>query len=221
MKHRFVRILALAMLLALAVSAVPATAATPKAKIETETLYTDMLEYYMKIKNWTWDEEVISVKSDHPEILEVNDYEDNFCLNPHKVGKAKITIKYKLKGKTYKISGKYTVEKYPKPIKSLIINNQKIELKDSRKYRCNYDCGFGEKARITINLTPSKGWKISSINAYTVNTWSDDARRTTTIKVKNNKRFTVAKDSEAYVTYILKKGKTTFKYTVGIERAGE
>ena len=218
MKNRLMRVLALVLLLALAVGVVPAMAATKKASFSNMALYANTGSCCLKLNNWTGDEEVVSITSSNPKVI---DFEEDFSfwIIPKKVGSSTITLVYKLNGKEYTIKKKLTVSKYPKPIKSLTINKHRITLKDSAKCRFCFDEVMDKKLSITINLKPAKGWKITKIKAYALKTWSDKGKKSLT--VKNNKKFTVPKDREAFVTYALKKGKTKFNYTVSVERAGE
>ena len=218
MKNRLFRFLALALLLALTVGMAPAMAETKKVKIVPETMYTGCGEYWLNVENWTGNEESVLVKSSNSSVLKVKN-ESPLCVIPKKAGKAKITLEYKLDGESYSTSATFTVVKYPNPIASLTVNQKKIKLTDMAKYRYCVDCKYGTKATVTINMKPKKGWKISAIKAYTLKTWSTKGKKT--LKVKNNAKFTVAKDREVFITYTLKKGKTTFKYTVTVERYGE
>ena len=218
MKKITLRILSLAMLLSLVVTAVPAIAAAARTVI-VETLYTGTGSYEMNIKNWSWTEKVIFVKSSNPSVLEVTDAED-LELTPRKAGKAKITVKYKLAGKSYKIKGTYTVKAYPKAVKSLTVNGRKVKLTGEQKRRCVLEALEGEKVSFAINLKPGTGWKIAKINAYTQNTWDSKSKKTA-LKVANNTKFTVPKDKEAFITYTLAKGKARYQYHFIIERYGE
>lgn len=218
MKKITLRILSLAMLLSLVVTAVPAIAVATRTVI-VETLYTGTGSYEMNIKNWSWSEKVVFVRSSNPSVLEVTDAED-LELTPRKAGKAKITVKYKLAGKSYKIKGTYTVKAYPKAVKSLTVNGRKVKLTGEQKRRCVLEALEGEKVSFTINLKPGTGWKIAKINAYTQNTWDSKSKKTA-LKVINNTKFTVPKDKEAFITYTLVKGKARFEYNFIIERYGE
>lgn len=218
MKKTALRILALAMLLALTVGALPALAAAARSII-VEPLYAGTGSYRMNIRNWSWTEEIVSVKSSNPGVLKVTDA-DSLEATPRKAGKATITVKYKLGGKSYTIKGKYTVKAYPKPVKSLTVNGERIKLTERQKLRYNHEAEYGKKVSVTINLKPRAGWKITKIKAYTRDTWNSKARKTT-LKVANNTKFTVPKDKEAFITYTLENGKTKFDYIVNVERYGE
>ena len=222
MKNRLMRALALAMLLALVVSAVPAMAAA-KAKtrsIVAETLYAGTGDYWMTIKNWTWDETDVKITSSKPSVIRVPDKQFP-CLEPKKAGKAKITVKFKVDGKQYKISKTLTVKKYPKAIQSLTINGQKVTLKDWARLNYWYEGDMDKPITVTINLKAAKGWKISKIKGYKVGMDAADGRKA--ITVKNNKKLTFGADYMGEVIYTLKNKKTgkTFKYTIYVDHVGE
>ena len=222
MKNRLMRALALAMLLALVVSAVPAMAeAKGKTRsIISETLYAGTGDYWMTIKNWTWDETNVKITSSNSKVIKVPDKRFP-CLEPKKAGKAKITVKFKLKGKQYKISKTFTVKKYPKAIQSLTINGQKIPLKDWARLNYWYEGEMDQLVTVTINVNAAKDWKISKIKGYEVGMDAADGRKA--ITVKNNKQLTFGADYMGEVIYTLKNKKTgkTFKYTICVDHVGE
>ena len=51
---------------------------------------------------------------------------------PLKVGKCRITIRYKLKGKTYSMSQIMTIKAYPSPIAWIKVNGKKVDLKKNK-----------------------------------------------------------------------------------------
>ncbi len=218
MKKIILRILSLAMLLSLVVTAVPAIAAGARTII-VETLYTGTGSYDMNIRNWSWKEKVVFVRSSNPSVLKVTN-EEGLELTPRKAGKATITVKYKLAGKSYRIKGRYTVEAYPKAVRSLTVNGSKVKLTGEQRRRCVLEVLEGEEVSFTINLKPGTGWKIAKIKAYTQDTWDSKSRKTT-LKVANNTKFTVPKDKEAFITYTLAKGKARYQYRFIIVRYGE
>ena len=221
MKNRLLKVLALMMLLALAIGAIPALADYgDKASIEDMDLYAGCGDYLLDFdENWTWCEEIISVKSSKPDIIAVP-YKDLELITPKKPGKSKITVKYKYEGKKYTISKTLTVKEYPNPVKSLTFNGKKVPLKGNKKVYYTYTSKKHRKNSATINLQPNSGWKISQIKAWK---WDvDHAGHEKAITVKNNKKFTLAADWDARVVYTLKNKKgQTFIYTVIITELGE
>ena len=222
MKNRFATLLALLMALVLAVGAVPATAAAKKASIITEKLYSNTGDYLIDLKNWTYHEEIISVTSSNSKVIKVPDKHYRW-VKVRAAGKAKITIKYKLNDVTYTTSATFTVVKYPSPIKSLRVDGKAVNLKGNARVAYDYwpEGVEEEKVSVTINLIPASGWRISRIKAYQYNAYEDsDVHYAMT--VKNNRRFTVKRDYEAVVTYVLKNKKgDTFKYAITVCRPGE
>ena len=222
MKNRFMTMLALLMALVLTVGAVPATAAAQKASIITEKLYSYSGVYLIELKNWTYDEEIISVTSSNSKVIKVPDKHYRW-VKVRAAGKAKITIKYKLDDVTYTTSATFTVVKYPSPIKSLRVDGKAVSLKGNARVAYDYwpEGVEEEKVSVTINLIPASGWTISRIKAYQYNAYEDsDVHYALT--VKNNRRFTVKRNCEAVVTYVLKNKKgDTFKYAITVCRPGE
>ena len=222
MKNRFATLLALLMALVLAAGAVPATAAAKKASIITEKLYSYSGRYFIELKNWTYDEEIISVTSSNSKVIKVPDKHYRW-VKVRAAGKAKITIKYKLNDVTYTTSATFTVVKYPSPIKSLRVDGRAIPLKGNNKVYFDYwpEGVEEEKVSVTINLIPASGWRISRIKAYQYNAYEDsDVHYAMT--VKNNRRFTVKQSYEAVVTYVLKNTKgEKFNYTITVCLPGE
>lgn len=213
------RTISLILAVMLVLSLIPAMAAT-QARIAKETLYSGTGEYYIKINNWTYEEEIISVKSSNSSVLKVTGSQSRYVLVKN-AGQAKIKIKYKLNGKTTTISHTFTVKEYPKPIKSLTVNGKKITLKKEKRVLCRFDRpDLEKKASIKINLKPASDWIIDKIKAYYYNV--SDSSNQKSLTVKNNKAFTIKKRCEAVVTYTLKNSKgSKFNYVVEIKTPGE
>ncbi len=221
MKKRFATVLVLLMALVLAVGAVPATAAAKKASIITEKLYSYSGMYLIQLKNWTYDEEIISVKSNNSKVLKVID-KQFWRVEVKAAGKAKITIRYKLNDVDYTTSATFTVVKYPSPIKRLSVDGKAVSLKGNDRVAYDYWPEVDEaKVNVTINMIPASGWTISRIKAYQYNAYKNSNVHYA-LTVKNNRRFTVKRNYEAVVTYVLKnKSGDTFKYTITVRRPGE
>ena len=221
MKSRWIRILALALLLALTVSEVSAMAETKKVKIVSETVYAGCGEYWLDVENWTGYEKTTLVKSSNSSVLKVKN-KRWLCVIPKKAGKAKITLEYELDGKSYSTSTTFTVKKYPNPIKSLKINGKSIKLKDSDRLGYTfYLPDDGLKSSIIINMKPASGWSISKIRAYSYSPVDDDVKEAK-FTVKNNKKFTLKAELNAKVTYTLKHKKgQTFNYGIHFWRLGD
>lgn len=217
MTNRWLRCLALALLLALAAGVVPAMA---EVKILTETLYAKCGDYHMQLKDLpdsAWG--TLQVKSSDPRIIAVKN-SASCWLTPRKKGTAKITVDYEVDGQAYSVSVKFTVENYPNPIKSFAFNGKKVSLKGEKRIRYDHWFDDEEKAVIRLNVVPADGWKIAKIKAYTYPAYKSGAHKS--LRVKNNGAFTVKKNYEAVVTYMMKNTKgAKFNYTINLWRAGE
>ena len=86
-------------------------------------------------------------------------------MQPVKAGKAKITLKYKTGSKSRKVSGTFTVKKYPDPFEYIKINGRKVDLK---KNRVNCIVQNYKKKTITVNFKLKKGWKVSGLSGSRV-----------------------------------------------------
>lgn len=107
---------------------------------------------------------LVSVKSSKPAVLKAVKDGTNlygYYLMPKKVGKSKITIKYKVNGKTYTMSRTYTVKKYPNPYESIKVNGKSVKISSNKFF---YDVTGYSKSSCKIKITPKSGWKV--VNAY-------------------------------------------------------
>ena len=224
MKNRLMRVLALAMLLALAAGVVPATAATPKAKIVTEILYTDYeYGYQMRFENLPEDADIYSVISDNAKVIKVENKRSPW-LTPLKSGKAGITVKYKSGGKRYRLTAAYTVKKTYPAVSKLYINGTKetgIRRGERQVFCRKFD---PDTTKNVINLRPAAGWKITRVNGFFTD-WDREDMVLGHFTLPTKSKVTVRVDQEqcAFVTYALKNTETgkTFRYTIEIARVGE
>ena len=96
-----------------------------------------------------------------------NKYDDDvwFNLKGQKIGKAKITVYYKVPGSSaVKHKAKtIKVKAYPNEIKSLKVNGKAVKV-GSNKY--NYHVYDYKKTTASVKLALKKGWKIDNIYAY-------------------------------------------------------
>ena len=215
------RVLALALLLALVAGIVPAMAEPLiEPSLIVKKLYASTGSVWLGDLMKDWKHDCISVKSNNPAVLQVN--KDNpWAITPKKAGRAKLTVTYMAELGPKKMSAWYTVEKYPKPIKQLLINGKSIKLVNDDRLQYVYWPDDDDKpAEMLIHLTPAKGWKIAGIKAYTYNAYKNSGKHSK-LTVRDNVKFTVKVDYEAVITYTLKKGSSKFVYTVSVLRAGE
>ena len=206
------------------ISTVEADAASAPVKIMKHTYWVGEESWgpapYMASEKVCANAMLLSVKSSNKKVLKVVKTEGDdlysYYLVPKKAGKSKITLKYKYKGKTYKLSKTMQVKKYPKPIKKIKINGK---TKKPSKYKFSCDTNNYKKTSAKIKITPAKGWKITG--GYI----SQDESYFKTLKAsvfKNGKSIKLKKDCSAYIyiTMVNKKGET-FDYGVSFIRENE
>ena len=166
---------------------------------------------------------VTSAKSSNSKVVKITkekwDGETHYSMYFKKVGKAKITVKYKTPaGKTGKITKTVKVLKYPDPIKSIKVNGKAIKVSDNKFM---YNLEKYKKTSAKIKITPASGWKITNVSA-TASNWSNG--KTKTIKVSKStftkgKSFSVPKGYDCVdINISLEKGDKYFDYYIGILR---
>ena len=190
---------------------------------------------------------ITGVKSANPKAIRVyyDSYAKKYYLKGLKAGNTKVTVSYTVGEKTYKISTKFTVKKYPNPVKSVTVNGKKYsptkygvvygpknkgkKWENKYQFTCAYNTFYTDITQDAmrtlthkINLVPASGWKITKITAkkttYDKN-WNAVYK---TISYKNNKAFKVTtgdggREGTTEIVYYLKKGGDTLKYrfTIG------
>ena len=219
MKNKLLRILALAMLLALVVSAIPATAEAKKVSIKGQLLWAGAYGESITVKNAPEGAVVTSVKSSNKSVLKVNQYGDTFddiSVTPKKAGKAKITVKYKVGKNSYSVtSANFTVKKFPKAIKSLKVNGKSVSL---TKDKFDYPLFDYAKTKGTITVKAASGWKVSKLVLFPDPDYNPSSTYRKT--VKNGKSFNIPSDGSYCVdiTMTNKKTNDVFVYHVGFFR---
>lgn len=220
MKNKLLRILALVMLLALVVGAMPAMAASKKVRIKGQTLWIGAYGDDITVQNAPKSARVVSVKSSNKSVLKVykdgNTFDDISVSPGKKTGKATITVKYTVGKDSYSVtSDPFTVKKFPKAIKSLKVNGKSVNLsRDAFDYPL-----FGyAKAKGTITVKAASGWKVSKLVLFPDPDYNPASAYRKT--VKNGKSFNIPKDGSYCVdiTMTNKKTKDVFIYHVGFYR---
>ena len=168
MKRMFRSVSVLLALVALICACAPAQAESPKPTIIPTTLWADC-EYTFGIEFSDMPEtaSIISVKSSNPSVLKVEKYSSDIYdtnLIPKKPGKAKVSVKYKLNGKTGTISAVYTVKAYPNPMTYVKVNGKEIDIKGNKYY---YDIFNYKKTKATVTIKLAKGWKFDGTWGFT------------------------------------------------------
>lgn len=192
-------------------------ASGPVKAVQYDTIYVGSTSWgglgFEPAKSEDWDRfdkimdncKLISVTSSKPKVLKaVKDGSGMYYhyLEPKKLGKAKITIKYKYKGKTYTTSKTVKVKKYPKAIKSLTVNGKKVDL-SKKALRFDYDVEKYKKTSATIKIKASSGWKIDS--AYIISDGLKNGYKNLKASVfKKGTSISVPKGNDGYIFITLK-----------------
>lgn len=135
---------------------------------------------------------LVSVKSSKPSVIRaMKDSDSNeFYANtimPVKLGKSKITVTYKYKGKKYTTSATYTVKKYPNPFKSIKVNGNKIDLKANRY---SYNVEKFKKSRVKVQFSLASGWKLTRGYTYGKDYSLVPVKNGSTVKVPKGDEWT-------------------------------
>ena len=220
MKNKLLRILALVMLLALVVGAIPAMAASKKVRIKGGNLWIGAYGDGITVLNAPKNARVVSVKSSNKSVLKVsidgNTFDDISVTPGKKAGKAKITVKYKVDQNSYSVtSDSFTVKKLPKAIKSLEVNGKSISL---TKNKFDYPLFDYTNTKGTITVKAASGWKVSKMVLFPDPDYNPASTYRKT--VKNGKSFNIPNDGSYCVdiTMTNKKTKDVFIYHVGFFR---
>lgn len=147
---------------------------------------------------------LVSVKSSNTKVLEAEKDGTslyNLHLEPKKVGKSTVTVKYKYKGKTYTIRKVCKVKKYPDAIKSLKVNGRSVDL-DNEEFRFDYDISEYKKTSAKIKLTPDSGWKIQSVDMTIFNDTYDNYKEIKPSVIKKGTAISCSKKKCSYCVFI-------------------
>ena len=191
---------------------VPALAAE-KPKINQIVLWENQNEsYVLRIDNLPEGATFVSITSSKPAVVAVEGNSlQSLSAKGLKAGTSKITVKYKVKGKTKSVSANITVYKYSQPLSSLKVNGKSVNLKENKfKFTTSPILSAKKDTKIKISYKAASGWKVTKSYA-----WID---YTKTVYFENGESFTVPKGSSAYVLVMLedKKGRN-FHYTIWLK----
>ncbi len=193
--------------------------------------YSGMSGYNVNVSSWNdqtqeyKDGVVKSVKSSNPKVVKINkstwDGVAYYSMDFKKVGKAKITVKFKKPdGSTGTLSKTLKVKKYPNQIKSLKVNGKKVKTsKGSKRYEY-YITGY-KKTKANVKVALKKGWKVSAVY---VHAYSSKKDKTKDIKVKKSavKKGSAIKFPKGYdylnINIEMKKGNSYITYYVGMTK---
>lgn len=140
-------------------------------------LYSEKEDFYEKAT-------IVSIKSSKSAVIKARKTGKGIWdteLIPKKVGKSKITAKYKYKGKTYTASATYTVKKYPNHLKKVTVNGKNVKVTKKTRYFKFFNDYKGGSPKIKIQL--NKGWKIARTYGYLSKDESDDGKE---VKIKKS-----------------------------------
>ncbi len=163
MKHNWIRLLSLTLLLTLLAGAVPALAAA-KPAIEKPDVFWQGDWQMVVVKNLPKSAVITSVKSSKTSVIEVTegDEERPWYLHAIKAGSSKITVKYKLKSGTIKsVSATFKVKKYPNAIKFIKLNGKKLDIKPEENV--DHQIHGYKKTTTTLQVAANTGWKVDQI----------------------------------------------------------
>ena len=168
---------------------------------------------------------LVSVKSSNNKVLKAKKLGSDMseqCLEPVKAGKAKITIKYKYKGKKYTITKTVKVKKYLNAIESITLNGKSVNL-NKQKYRFNYDVEKYKKTSAKVKIKPASGWEINGAWMYSRKGKLDKNKDLKSSVFKKGSSISIKKDYDAYmhITLVCTSGDNegdTFTYIVSLYR---
>ena len=148
------------------------------------------------VENWNYDAQVTKVASNNVKVIKVkklDSFKDlsSYEVYPLKAGKAKISITYKLKGKTKTIKGTVTVKTCPAAFKSMKLNGKVLTIPTPKKgYTSNNLYGFTGTAA-TFELKLAEGWEADYLNGYFYK--SDGGGKDKDFAITSGKKFTIPK----------------------------
>ena len=174
------------------------------------------------------DATVTSIKSSAPKVLKVvKDKGGNgtvyFTLIGKKVGKAKLTIKFKKPNGKYGTKTKTVrVKAYPNMIKSLKINGKEVTVSKKTNSYKYIKTGY-KKSSVTVKIVPADGWKIDYTYGYKYKYGSSSSKPIKFTKAmakgKEEVKFPSKYDMlDLYVNLVNKETGDSVDYYIGLER---
>ena len=163
MKKKCLGLLSVCLLLALLAGAMLPAWAAAKPSIQKESVWVGSPKRSPILLDWPDGAEILSITSANKSMMKTGKQKDfgpwGIWMMPLKVGKCKITIRYKLDGKIYSMSQIIPIKKYPSPFAWIKVNGKKIDLKKNKFefYSKNY-----KKKTFTVSFKLNAGWKLDS-----------------------------------------------------------
>ena len=174
------------------------------------------------LSNWNYDSQVTKVVSSNAKVLKVKKIDtyktiDSYDVYPLKAGKAKLTVTYKLKGKTKKISGTFAVKTCPAAIKSMKLNGKALKAPSPKAGHTSDDYYLFKGTSATFDLQLAKGWEAGYISGYFHN---PDGGKYKNIDITSGKKFTIPKKYEGSISLLVHNAnwEEYFYYTLYIYR---
>lgn len=212
MKHSWIRLVSLTLLLAMLVGTMPAFAAAKPTLFQPKDNGDNFWQgdwVRIQVNNLPKGATITSVKSAKTSIIEIIEGTEDHPWFMHglKEGKSKVTVKYTLKsGKTKSVSAYVEVTKYPDAIKSIYLNGKKLKL--NPKENIEYQAHGYKKTSTKIKVTANSGWKIEKIILY-LEKYDGSASKEKDVTKKNNKSVSTPESYDLVQYLILFKNKKT------------
>jgi len=142
---------------------------------------------------------IISVKSSRPKVLSVKKTSSGLTpgvrLIPHKIGRSKVTLTYRIGKKKYTTSAIYSV-KEPEVFQWIKVNGKKIDLNENRD---SYWVTRYRRQNVTVKFKARSGWKMNDRGCEVVNDPS-------AVRFRNGKTYPVKKP-KTFINLWMKRGK--------------
>ena len=142
-----------------------------------------------------------------------------YTMEPLKTGSSTITVKYKVKGKTYSMKRKYYVKKFPKPYKTIIVNGKTVSI---TKHKYSFTVNDYTRNSAKVKITPKSGWKVYYASAYFFNskTGSSSSKTLKNSVITSGEAIKIPSGSTAYVNvyFINKTTQEKIQYKVTLSR---
>ena len=163
MKKKLLSLLSVCLLLTLLAGATLPAWAAEKPSIQKDSLWVGSPKRSPILLNWPEGAEILSITSSNRTMLKTGKQKDfgpwGIWMMPLKIGKCRITIRYKLDGKTYSMSQTIQIKKYPSPFAWIKVNGKKVDLK-KHKFEFITKKYTGKTFTIAFKMNP--GWKLDS-----------------------------------------------------------
>ncbi len=168
----------------------------------------------------------VTVTSSNPSVLKVEKLDStknlgSYNIVPLKVGKAKLTVKFKDEETNQKdtISRTYTVKAFSDGVASMKLNNTALPVPTSKSSRTEFDVYNYTGTTTKLTVATKNGWAVTWMSGEIEKVSNGTSK---SIEVENGKSFTIPKGYEGYIDVSLYKESTDeyFDYRVRVYRNG-